>query len=103
MNRVLQRSGTTVATPTTSRVLGALGLGGVFVATAVLTAGLPALAVAYLIVGFAIRDVVVVLALWALSATVTVASFVLISQTYARTVRRRRVVARLARSAPSED
>ena len=78
-------------------------LGAVFVVASVLAAFLPALAVVYLVVGFAVRDVVVVLALWAASATLTVVTFLAISRTYAESVLRRRVVEVLPLAGPSED
>ena len=70
-------------------------LGAVFVVALFLAAALPAIAAAYLVVGFAVREVVVVLVLWAASATTTIGAYLLISRTFARVVLRRRVVDRL--------
>lgn len=84
-------------------VVAAWILGATFVVASVLAPLLPALAVAYLVVGFAVRDVVVVLALWAASATITVVTFLAISRTYAERVLRRRVLETLPFGGPSED
>lgn len=72
----------------------------VFAVAVLLAATLPAPAVAYLIIGLAVRDVVV-LVLWAASATTSVITYLLISRTFARTVLRRRVVARLPTVGPA--
>lgn len=90
--------------PSGPRSLGVAALlGAVFVIASILAALLPALAVVYLVVGFEVRDVVVVLALWAASATLTVVTFLAISRTYAESVLRRRVVEVLPLAGPSED
>lgn len=78
-------------------------LGTVFVVASLLAALLPALAVVYLVVGFAIRDVVVVLVLWTASASLTVVTFLAISRTFVRAVLRNRVVPALPVVGPSED
>lgn len=78
-------------------------LGVLFVLASLLSALLPALAVVYLVVGFEVREVVVILVLWAASATLTVATFLAISRTFARAVLRHRVVDPLVPTVPSED
>lgn len=59
-------------------------LGAGFLVAAFLVAVFPALAVAYVVVGFSVRDVVVVLSLWAASAALTVTLFLAISRTFVR-------------------
>lgn len=81
--------------PLVPHVVVSIALGALFVVAVLLAAALPALAVVYLVVGFAVRSVVTILVLWAASATLTVLLYELISRTYVQAVLRRRVVQKL--------